>query len=147
MYNYTLCGLDNVWLENGYSFHQTPYGEGVKIEDADRLDFSIGLALVEKPSPLTGKEFKFLRQQLGMSQRDLGRFIGVEDQTVARWEKGDGPAVSGDKLVRLLFSEHESGNLTVRDMVAKLNFVDRVCNDRRIVLEHSDTWHFTVESC
>jgi putative transcriptional regulator len=37
MYHYTECGLDNVWLTNGFTKKQTAYGEAVAIAHADAL--------------------------------------------------------------------------------------------------------------
>lgn len=31
MYHYTQCGLDNVWLENGYKVKKTAYGQAVAV--------------------------------------------------------------------------------------------------------------------
>jgi putative transcriptional regulator len=32
-YHYTECGLDNVYLENGFTVHKTAYGRGVSISE------------------------------------------------------------------------------------------------------------------
>ncbi|TRN63619.1 transcriptional regulator, partial [Pseudomonas syringae] len=37
MYKYKGSGLDGIFLKNGYTILETPYGEGVKIEDIDGL--------------------------------------------------------------------------------------------------------------
>ena len=37
-YHYTMCGLDYVYLTNGYREHVTEYGSGISIERADALD-------------------------------------------------------------------------------------------------------------
>ena len=63
-YHYTQCGLDNVWLENGYSRKTTSYGTAVSVEDVDGLHKLLASKLVEKTSALAGKEFRFLRVQL-----------------------------------------------------------------------------------
>lgn len=140
MYHYTMCGLDNVWLENGYTETDTPYDKAVKIEDADELDRAIAMALVDKPEPLSGKEFRFLRQQLGMSQADVGSLLGSTDQTIARWEKGtiDLP-VTADKLFRVIFMAHEAGGTAIWSMVAKLNFMDRI-KHHKIVFVKNGEW-------
>ncbi|MGZ8219573.1 helix-turn-helix domain-containing protein, partial [Methylomagnum sp.] len=88
-YHYQECGLDNVWLENGYEFHETPYGKGVSFLNAGALDATIAKALTEKPAPLTGKELRFLRIMLNLSQKTVGELMGKEAQTVALWEKAD----------------------------------------------------------
>ena len=38
----------------------------------------------------TKADFRALREELGLSQTDLGRALGVKTLTVKRWEK-DGP--------------------------------------------------------
>ena len=35
-YHYTACGLDNIYLFNGYELHQTEDGDGVSIRDLGR---------------------------------------------------------------------------------------------------------------
>ena len=85
MYQYKQSGLDNVWLVDGYQIVNTPYGEAVQFEDATSLDLAIANALINQTEPLTGKEFRFLRQQIGMSQSDVASFMHVDPQSVARW--------------------------------------------------------------
>ena len=51
-YHYTECGLDYVYLVNGYTWHQTPYGRGVSIEDADGLHDAIALGVIISPHAL-----------------------------------------------------------------------------------------------
>jgi len=43
MYHYTLCGLDNVWLENGYQVRETSYGQGISVHDVEGLHEVIAL--------------------------------------------------------------------------------------------------------
>ena len=68
MYHYKECGLDNVRLANGYTVHKTPYGEGVSISDADQLHEVLALAVANKSGRISGKELRFLRSMLDLSQ-------------------------------------------------------------------------------
>lgn len=87
MYHYTRSGLDNVWLENGYRAEDLgDYGQSVVIENVVRLERAIARHLVEIRRPLTGQEFRFLRVMLDLSQTAVGRRLGKDYQTVARWE-------------------------------------------------------------
>jgi transcriptional regulator with XRE-family HTH domain len=36
---------------------------------------------------MTSAEFRFLRKQMGLTQKELGERLGVEDQTIANYEK------------------------------------------------------------
>jgi hypothetical protein len=62
--HYTACGLDNVYLRNGFKRETIDGEEYVSIEDLDGLWKAIGLHLVTTRKALTPKEIKFLRQQM-----------------------------------------------------------------------------------
>jgi DNA-binding transcriptional regulator YiaG len=104
--HYVECGLDNIYLRNGFTKEMLDGEEYLSVEDIDGLHKAIGLHIVlEKKAP-TGKELKFLRGELDMTQSDLARVLSVTDQSVARWEKGqsepNGPAVLALRLIYLL---------------------------------------------
>lgn len=122
-YHYTQSGLDNVWLQNGFTYDETPYGRGVRIENVHGLHVAIGCALVEKPGHLTGPEFRFLRKEMELSQGRLGELMGKSDQSVANWEKKQVPLES-DFLIRHIYrqtatGEHASYVEMVDDLKAK----------------------------
>jgi putative transcriptional regulator len=141
MYHYRECGLDDVWLANGYRVEQTPYGEAVAIEDAQGLHRAIARMIVEKPGKLTGKEFRFLRTELGMSQKKLGEFLGADAQAIARWERGvsDVPGPS-DRLIRVLYRECVEGNAMIRQLVERINSLDEAESRRPVNFTHDDEW-------
>ena len=59
-YHYTDSGLDNVWLEDGYTIENDPdYGEIISIEQVQDLHRFLGRMLVALPRPLNGAEFRF----------------------------------------------------------------------------------------
>jgi DNA-binding transcriptional regulator YiaG len=87
-YHYTECGLDYVYLVDGYEVVETAYGKVVQVANAGKLDRAIALAVVRRQSRLTGQEIRFLRGLLDMTQAELGAALGKDSQTVARWEKG-----------------------------------------------------------
>jgi DNA-binding transcriptional regulator YiaG len=79
---------NNIFLLNGVTEKVTDYGPMVHIENINGLHHAIGLHVIEKPDPMTGAEFRFLRKQLQMTQAELAKHLGVSDQTVANYEKG-----------------------------------------------------------
>ena len=85
--HYTSCGLDNVYLLNGYSVVKTRRGIVTRIEDPQGLHVAIGACLVRQKKGLTGKELRFLRHELGLSQPALATLLGESAQSVARREK------------------------------------------------------------
>lgn len=137
MYRWDDMGLKNIWLANGYRFHDTPYGKGVSFEDVDGLTRAVCLALARKPGKLTGAELRYLRQVgLGMSQPSLGKVLGVDAQSVARWEKSGKLPKWANRMVRLVYEAHADGNTAIRRVVERINDVDRLVN-QRIVLEQT----------
>jgi putative transcriptional regulator len=104
-YHFKTVGLPNIYLLNGFRFEDDPhYGRMVHFTNLDGLHRAIGLHLIEK-SDLTGDEFKFLRKQLNLTQAQLGKQMGVTDQTVANYEKGKtgtGPAIAYLRIAYLV---------------------------------------------
>lgn len=127
-YHYVDSGLDNVWLENGYAIHQTPYGEGVAIQDSEGLHRAIGAWLIALPKPLNGAELRFIRLELGLTQRDLAAILGATEQSVRRWEKARNRAIHGsaDRLLRVLYHDDLDGDGSVRAIVDRLANLDQV---------------------
>ena len=121
LYHYTECGLDNVWLENGFQIHKTPHGEGVSFNHAEQLEQIIALGIISSASPLEPKEFRFLRNQLDMTQLEIAGLFGVDVQTIARWEKGENPInAAADRLMRLLYWEQRDKTVPVKDTLWRL---------------------------
>ena len=128
MYPYKESGLDNVYLENGYHIHKTPYGEGVAIEDTDGLHRVIGRWLVSLPKPLNGAELRFLRIEMDTTQRHLAEIIGATEQTLRLWEKHRTKSIPGpaDRLIRTLYSEYLGGDGSVRRSLERLAMLDQL---------------------
>jgi DNA-binding transcriptional regulator YiaG len=121
MYHYKGCGLPNVWLVNGYTVHDTPYGKGVSIADVDGLQRVIARELVRKPGRLIGREFRFLRGELELSQAKLGGYFGSDAQAVARWESGKTRVPKwADRFLRALYREATDRNPAILEIVERL---------------------------
>ena len=87
-HRYTECGLDYVYLLDGFEVTKTAYGPAVRVANASKLDRALALIVVRDQNRLTGQEVRFLRGLLDMTQAELGSALGKDAQTVARWEKG-----------------------------------------------------------
>lgn len=103
--HYTACGLDDVYLVNGFTRETIDGEQFTTIEDMDTLWKAIARHLVTKRKVLAPREIKFLRGQMGLTQSELGALVRVSDQTIARWEKGKGDAIPGpaDIMLRILY--------------------------------------------
>lgn len=107
-YLYRACGIDGVYLHDGFSIVDDGYGESVVIENADELHKVIGLTVAQERSHLSAREVKFLREQMGKTQTELANEIGVSAQMIARYEKEDQTDITGpaDRMLRALYVTH-----------------------------------------
>ena len=141
MYHYTDGGLRNVWLANGYEIKKTPYGEGVTFHNLDGLTESICIALTKKAGLLTGAEFRYIRSAgMLLSQPSLGKLMGINGQSVARWEKTSKVPRWADKLVRLLYTAQAEGNEPIAKAVERIKTVERLVKQRIVVKESRGRW-------
>ncbi len=141
MYHYTDGGLRNVWLANGYEIKQTPYGEGVSFHNLDGLTTSICIALTKKAGVLTGIEFRYIRSAgMLLSQPALGKLMGIDGQSVARWEKTGKVPKWADKLVRLLYLAQAQGNEPISAAVDRVKTVERSIKQKIVVKESRGQW-------
>jgi putative transcriptional regulator len=125
MYHYKESGLGNIKLLNGYKLHDTPYGKSVTIADIKGLHKQIGTALINKQGLLTNEEVRFLRTELGLSQKALAQTLSVAEITVRGWESGkakiSGPA---DRLLRVLYKDYTDPDSLARELVDQLAKLD-----------------------
>ena len=146
MYHYTDGGLRNVWLANGYQVKKTPYGDAVAIHDLEGLTEAICIALTQKMGVLTGVEFRYIRSAgMLLSQPALGKLMGIDGQSIARWEKSGKVPRWADKLVRLFYAAHAQGNEPIRRAVDRIKTVERLVKQRIVVQEDKGHWMPSVQ--
>lgn len=140
-YHYRECGLDYVYLRNGFRISETPRGEIVHIENIDSLHCAIGEYIALEKKSLTGKEFRFLRHELGLSQSMLGVTLGKSGQTIARWEK-DQNAIDGaaERLLRLIYIERLGENDGVTGILEQLSKLDDLIEGELSFEDTNEGW-------
>ena len=147
-YLYKECGLDNIYLMNGFSIENVDGEDTVSIHNIEGLWKAIGLDLATSKKTLSPKEIRFLRTQMNKTQSDLARMLRVDDQTVARWEKKKskipGPADLG---LRILFLNSEvaqpEGNkilIKLQDTISDLVEKDAPIMEYLAFERHNDGW-------
>lgn len=142
-YHYTESGLTNVWLANGFTLRKTKYGQGVSIHNVDGLHRALARMLAQKPR-LTGAEVRFLRKEMGMSQRGLGELLGVTDQAVALWERKGRLPRTADRLLRLIYVEHDKGNTPIAGFLCSLNELVQQDHECIIAEEKNGRWNIRL---
>ena len=137
-YHYKTSGLDDVYLLNGYEVIKYGDEEAISIHDIDGLHQVISLALVQQEARLTGREFRFLRIELDLSQKALAVWFDMTDQSVANWEKKDRVPQWADMIIRALYVESLGEDSEVRDTLEMLSKVDRAIHRGEIFVEESE---------
>ena len=141
--HYTACGLDDVYLMSGYDPVEMPDGEGdgIRIRNLEGLHEAIGDYLAAHKKVLSGKELRYLRNHMDLTQSELGALVGLSSQQVARWEKETNkPSGAAESLVRVLFLENLCDNFNVRDLLNGLETLDDEVDDRTVFAETMDGW-------
>lgn len=123
MYEYTESGLRNVVLTSGYKIIETPYGQAVSISNLDGLHKAIAEHLIQQPF-LSGREFRFLRIEMDMTQERLGLYLGVSAQRIGQIEKSARVPRKSDVWIRALYQNLPALEIAhVMDNVAPERFV------------------------
>ncbi len=146
MLHYTMCGLDNVWLKNGYVVRDTPYGKAVAVRHAEQLHQMLAMKLVKKPGKLTGKELRFLRVQLGLTQEGLAKLLGVTEQSVSLWERRGKVPRSGDAMTRFYFMARHEGDVTISQAIDRVKTVEKMVHQKIVAASTGRKWSSKVES-
>lgn len=120
-YHYTESGLDYVYLVDGFEVIETAYGPAVLVIQTGKLDRAIAATIVGLQKRLTGQEVRFLRGLMDITQQELGRLLGKDAQTVARWEKAktEVPATE-DIALRQIYLEMTGHRRTFIDTSRKV---------------------------
>ena len=131
-HHYRECGLDYVYLLNGFNIEHGPHGPGVTIGKVDQLHNVIALDVVRSPRALRGQEVRFLRSILDVSQAGLGDILGKSRATVARWEGARNEPIPGpdDRLIRIFYALKAHQHEAVEQILDLLPLIDE--------LEHPD---------
>jgi transcriptional regulator with XRE-family HTH domain len=102
--------------------------EKIEIPDFDGLVAAVSLARSLLPLKLRGTELRFLRKALGLSARDLAARIGVNAETLSRWENNREPIKQPvEKLVRLMVGA------SLTDRAPAIAFDSKAVADMRIL--------------
>ncbi len=119
-YRYTDCGLDNIFIA-GVTFVSDDAGnEVIRIPNVNGLHRAIATGIVIRKNMMNGREMRFLRSEMGMTQAELAAMIHREPLTISRWERGETDIdANAETLVRLHAIERLK--LNVEDGVSEIS--------------------------
>lgn len=151
-YHYTECGLNNIYLVNGFKITKLDDGdEEIFVHDIHGLHVAISNILIFKKGLLEGSEIKFIRTMLDLSQNKLAALIGCRYQQILLWEKNKNKiSKPADRLLRIalytyLYKEVDNGEVFDRiNEIADLDAAEaEVCNKVEFK-EIKDTWQMVA---
>ena len=121
-YRYRECGLDNIFLLNGYTIDDDGTLHIINIHD---LHKSIAENIILSSTRIKGREIRYLRHYLDFSQKVLGDVLQVDYQSVHRWETGKAKITkTTERLLRAIVYEYINGNGRIADLINRLSDLD-----------------------
>ena len=151
-YHYIECGLDNIYLVNGFKITKTSDGdEELFIHDIHGLHKAISNILVFKKGLLAANEIKFIRTMLDLSQSKLAALVGCRYQQILLWEKNKNKISKPvDRLLRIYlytYLNKEIDNGEVFDRINEIADLDAAeadhCNKVEFK-EVKDSWQMVA---
>jgi DNA-binding transcriptional regulator YiaG len=151
-YHYTECGLNNIYLLNGFKITKIAGGdEEIFIHDIHGLHKAISKILIFKKGLLEGSEIKFMRSMLDLSQNKLAALIGCRYQQILLWEKNRNKiSKPADRLLRITlytYLHKEIDNAEVFDRIneiADLDAAEADLCDKLEFKEVKDAWQMVA---
>lgn len=119
-YRYRESGLNNVTVTGVGIFRCECGQEYVQLPGAQKVHDQIALALLNKPSLLTGRESKFLRKWLRLTSEEMANALGYTRVTASRWEN-EGPSVKTDRAIRLYASAVRNIAIDFENLFSSMN--------------------------
>eukprot|EP01037_Dinobryon_pediforme_P006373 gene6373-6440_t len=128
-YRYTESGLDNVIIRD-VSFIKDDAGEQVvTIHNIAGLHRAIATAIVMKPVSMSGRELRFLRTEMGMTQAELAAIVHREPLAISRWERGEVEQIDTNAETLIRLHAREALELDV-DATTIVQILDGFCRNR-----------------
>lgn len=149
MYHYTECGLNNIYLVNGFKINKLSDGnEEIFIQDIHGLHRAIGNSLILKTGLLSGDEIKFIRTTLDFSQTTLASLLGLDYQSILAYEKTKTSiSKTADHFLRVIFYSFLNKDTEIYNKIKEIADLDAelVKNTRQEQMEfHEGEWRIAA---
>lgn len=105
-YHYTECGLDNVLIYGIEPKIDDDGDEVIEIANINGLHKAVALMIIGRHGLMSGKELRFLRTEMGLTQAELAILTHKDAQSIGRWERGEVSIdPNAETLIRLMARE------------------------------------------
>ena len=88
-FRYIASGLDNIVLVGLKECIDEDGDPCIEIPHITELHRVIARGIVTRDHGMSGKELKFLRTEMGMTQAEVAKVVNREPLTIGRWERGE----------------------------------------------------------
>lgn len=106
-YHYTECGLDDVILCNLDVVQADDGEEVIIIPYINLLHKKLASIIITADGAMSGKELRFLRTHLRLTQDEMAHTLHKGRLTIGRWERGESVIDNATEIVvRGLVAEH-----------------------------------------
>jgi len=138
IYHYTECGLDNIYLDGGFSIAKNGT---LSIRDIHGLHREIAEVLANLSRPLKGKEIRFIRHYFDINQKTLGEQLCVSYQAVLRWEKSKSKITkTADRFLKVLLYGYLHEDASTLETVKRLSDRDAKDHEDKIEMQFKKDW-------
>jgi len=145
-YHFVGSGLQNVYLVGvEYEIDTAAVQQSAVIPCLPNLMAAIAKVLVEKKSPLSADEVRFLRKRLRLASKEFALLVGLSSEQYSRIENDAAtlrPTV--ERLVRLLYAALAKLTPDESEEVAKTKWTAELNHQERIVACRDENNHWVV---
>ena len=138
-YRYTECGLDNVEISGISTVIDDAGVEVLHIPSINELHRAISAGIVSHSARMNGKELRFLRTEMGLTQDELAKLVHHERQSVGRWEREEIPI---DQAAEVIIRKHAIEKLRLDVDRATTEELSKMCGDtvkgQKIIIDGTD---------
>ena len=145
-YLFVGSGLRNVYLV-GVEYEVDPANgmQSAAIPCLPNLMEAIGKGLVEKKTPLSADEVRFLRKRLRLASKAFAELVGLSSEQYSRVENGAAKVVpTVERVVRLLYATLAKLSPDESEEVAKTKWTAELNHEERIVACRDENDHWVV---
>jgi DNA-binding transcriptional regulator YiaG len=144
-YHYRESGLDNVLIEGVMPCKDDEGFDVVTIPNIAGLHATIAEGIVTHRAGMSGKELRFLRSEMGMTQAQLAQVVHHDAQSLGRWERGEFPMEPvAEALIRLLAIEALNLHVKHSTIVELSQMCTPSAEPQRILIDGHDPSHYKL---
>ena len=129
--------LDYVEIKHVPYVESKRFGKGTTAEVQKQLERLVVHAILTRRRPIHGNDVLFLRSVLGISQKQLGHYLGYSDVAVLKWERSKSKRLDpvNEVAVRVLMAQ--LFDITVSGKFSALLGDDKA--PKKLVLDYKQT--------